>query len=95
MIVGHGEDDATFHAFPDGTELCRFDVDRFAAQAGHGEDGDADDGEGEEPHIAWSGGFLDAATAVIAVAGETEDDEWSIPLCRGPPLRGSAGAPRR
>lgn len=79
MTVGHGEDDSVFHAFPDGTELCRFAVDRFLAPAGAGGDGNADDDESEEPHIAWSGGYLDATTAVITVAGETEDDEWSIP----------------
>ncbi|MFJ2193765.1 hypothetical protein ACIOJE_38415 [Kitasatospora sp. NPDC087861] len=79
MTVGHGEEDAVFHAFPDGTELCRFAVDRFLTPAGPGEDGNTDDDEGEEPHIAWSGGYLDASTAVVTVAGETEDDEWTIP----------------
>ncbi|GGU56207.1 hypothetical protein ACIG0C_09540 [Kitasatospora aureofaciens] len=80
MTVGHGEDDAVFHAFPDGTELCRFAVERFLTPAAADEDGSTDDNdEVEEPHIAWSGGYLDAATAVITVAGETEDDEWNIP----------------
>ncbi|WP_052438327.1 hypothetical protein [Streptacidiphilus jiangxiensis] len=79
MTVGHGEEDAVFHSFPDGTELCSFAVDRFLAQAGAAGDANAGDQDGEDSHVAWSGGYLNATTAVITIAGETEDDEWSIP----------------
>jgi hypothetical protein len=78
MTVGHGEEDAVFHSFPDGAELCRFAVDRFVAQAVADEDANLGDDDADV-HVAWSGGYLDATTAVITLAGETEDDEWSIP----------------
>jgi hypothetical protein len=68
MTVGHALEDVVLHSFPDGTELCGFAVDRFPEGAGVG-----------DPHLGWNGGYLDAATAVITVAGQTEDEEWSVP----------------
>ncbi|SEL87049.1 hypothetical protein [Streptacidiphilus jiangxiensis] len=92
MTVGHDADNAVFHSFPDGTELCRFAVDRFVAQAGANEDASIGDEEDDDAHVAWSGGYLDSATAVITIAGETEDDEWSVPYVVDCPAERSEAA---
>ncbi|MFG2002927.1 hypothetical protein ACGFNU_27585 [Spirillospora sp. NPDC048911] len=64
MTVCHDQSDVAFHSYPDGDVILRLPVPAF----GH----DPDDA-----FLEWSGGYLDPGTAVVTVAGETEDEqEW-------------------
>ncbi len=89
MTVGHGEDDAVFHAFPDGEELCSFGLERFVSE---------DEEEEEQITVAWSGGYLNEETAVITLAGESGDAEWTrhqvVDLASGAILGEIPGEPR-
>jgi hypothetical protein len=62
MTVEHGQDDAAFHAYPDGSVVARVSVEAL----GH-DPGDA--------FVEWIGGYVDPATAVVTVVGEDEDEE--------------------
>ncbi|WP_377269807.1 hypothetical protein [Peterkaempfera sp. SMS 1(5)a] len=105
MTVGHGTDDAVFHAFPDGEELCSFGLERFVPEdADQDEDADDveddDDVEEEQERIAlgWSGGYLNEETAVITLTGESGDVEWTrhqvVDLASGAILGELPGEPR-
>ncbi|MEU6151849.1 hypothetical protein ABZ816_17805 [Actinosynnema sp. NPDC047251] len=64
MTVDHSQTDVAFHTWPAGEVVARFEVDAFGR--------DPDEG-----CVEWAGGFLDPDTAVVALFGETEDDdEW-------------------
>lgn len=62
MTVHHEQEDLAFHTWPGGEVAVRVPLAAF----GH-EWGDA--------VIEWSGGYLDAGTALVAVAGEDEETE--------------------
>ncbi|MGI5239618.1 hypothetical protein [Dactylosporangium sp. CA-139066] len=62
MTVDHGQADAAFHTYPDGDVVARVAVEAL----GHDPD---------EAFVEWIGGYLDVGTAVVTVAGETEDEE--------------------
>jgi hypothetical protein len=70
MTVSHDGTDVVFHAFPDGARLREYTRDQFMSQ-------ETDGNEDETLHIAWGGGYLSSTTAVITLAGESEDADWS------------------
>jgi hypothetical protein len=64
MTVDHDNADAAFHTYPDGTVVARVPIEAL----GH---------EPFDAFIEFAGGYVDDDTAVITVAGESEDqDEW-------------------
>ncbi|MDH6224269.1 hypothetical protein [Streptomyces sp. MJP52] len=62
MTVDHGQGDVAVHTYPDGEVTFALAVDAF----GHGQD---------DVCVEWSGGYLDPDTIVVALGGETEDEE--------------------
>ncbi|GAA3392745.1 hypothetical protein [Cryptosporangium minutisporangium] len=64
MTVDHGNADAAFHTYPDGAVVAQVPVEAL----------------GYEPFdavIEYAGGYVDDSTAVVTVAGETEnEEEW-------------------
>ncbi|MEV6816486.1 hypothetical protein [Micromonospora sp. NPDC051296] len=64
MTVDHEYADAAFHTYPDGAVVAQIPIEAL----------------GHEPFDAFvepSGGYVDDSTAVVTVAGETEDEqEW-------------------
>ena len=62
MTVHHDQDDAAFHTYPGGDVIARV----CATDLGYDEDA----------WLAWTGGYLDADTAYVVVAGENDDEEW-------------------
>lgn len=63
MTMDHGRDDVAFHAFPSGDVALRLPTEAF-------------DDEDQEPLVGYTGGFLNSDTAVVTLAGETDDEEW-------------------
>ncbi|WP_395968517.1 hypothetical protein [Actinomadura sp. 6N118] len=62
MTVYHDQSDVAFHTYPGGEVVLQLSMEVF----------------GHEPHDAffeWSGGYLDADTAIVTIGGETEDEE--------------------
>ena len=62
MTADHGQGDVAFHRLPDGVVQARTRVDRF--------------GGDDETYVEWTGGYLDAGTAIAAVGGDLDDEEW-------------------
>lgn len=62
MTVDHGQADVSFHRHPSGEVLFTLPVDAFGYDP-------------EETCIEWSGGYLTPDTAVVTLAGETEEGE--------------------
>lgn len=63
MTVAQDQDDVAFHALADGAVLTRVPVTRLTA--------------GPDDFLEWTGGYLDAGTAIVVVAGETDEgEEW-------------------
>ncbi|MET8146851.1 hypothetical protein ACIBSW_14285 [Actinoplanes sp. NPDC049668] len=62
MTVDHDNADAAFHTYPDGAVVARVSIEAL----GH---------EPLDAFIEYAGGYVDDATAVVTVAGETEDEE--------------------
>ncbi|WP_067813677.1 hypothetical protein [Actinomadura kijaniata] len=60
MTVDHGRGDAAFHDDPDGKETLELAVEVF----GHDPD---------EASVEWSGGFLDADTAIVTISEDEEE----------------------
>lgn len=64
MTVHHEQEDVAFHAYPGGEIQARVNVDRIVIDPA-------------ETFVEWTGGYLDAATAVVVVGGEDENEqEW-------------------
>ncbi|WP_319460876.1 hypothetical protein [Micromonospora sp. RTP1Z1] len=64
MTVHHDQEDIAFHAYPNGEVLIRIPVESFGYDP-------------DEAYVEWTGGYLDSETAVVTIAGETEDEqEW-------------------
>ncbi|MEU8790892.1 hypothetical protein [Streptomyces sp. NPDC048643] len=64
MTVAHDQTDVALHTYPDGQVTFALSVDAF----GHDPD---------EIYVEWSGGYLSPDTVVVALLGETEDEqEW-------------------
>jgi hypothetical protein len=64
MSVDHGQADVRFHDYPSGDVALSLPVEVF----GHAQ---------EDAFLEWSGGYLDADSAIVTVGGETEDErEW-------------------
>lgn len=64
MTVDHGQDDVAFHTYPDGDVTLELPIEAF----GHDPD---------EAFVEWGGGYLTPDTAIVTIAGETEDErEW-------------------
>jgi hypothetical protein len=64
MSIDHGQADVRFHDYPAGEVVLSLPVEAFGYA-------------GEDASLEWSGGYLDARTAIVTVAGETEDEqEW-------------------
>ncbi|MEV0674908.1 hypothetical protein AB0I60_00155 [Actinosynnema sp. NPDC050436] len=64
LTADHAQEDVALHTFPDGEVVARLAVDDFGHDPG-------------EVFVEWSGGFLDAATAVVALVGETDGEDWT------------------
>lgn len=62
MTVDHGQADVSFHLHPSGDVLITLPVEAFGYDP-------------EDACIEWSGGYLTPDTAVVTLAGETEDGE--------------------
>ncbi|WP_225993077.1 hypothetical protein [Actinomadura rudentiformis] len=62
MTVYHDQSDVAFHSYPSGDVILELSMEVF----GH---------DPEEIFFQWSGGYLDADTAIVTVGGETEDEE--------------------
>ena len=64
MTVHHAQVDVAFHAYPAGEVTLQLPIEAF----GHDRD---------EAYVEWSGGYLTPDTAIVTIAGETEDEqEW-------------------
>jgi hypothetical protein len=75
LTVDHGQADAAIHTYPSGEVLLKLPVDAFLP---------IEDVAGETPEFffEWAGGFLTPDSAVVVLAGETDDDpEWSRSYC--------------
>ncbi|MER5787309.1 hypothetical protein [Streptomyces sp. NPDC001980] len=62
MTVHHEQADVALHAYPHGEMRFTLSVEAF----GHDPD---------EVYVEWSGGYLNPDTVVVALGGETEDEE--------------------
>jgi hypothetical protein len=66
MTVHHNQEDVTFHTYPDGDVVLWIPVESFGY-------------EPDEAYVEWTGGYLDARTAIVVIGGETEDErEWYL-----------------
>ncbi|NML52560.1 hypothetical protein HHL19_17925 [Streptomyces sp. R302] len=64
MTVDHGQADVAFHHHPTGDVLFTLPVEAFGYDP-------------EDTVVEWSGGYLTPDTAVVTLAGETEEgEEW-------------------
>ncbi|MFF9499584.1 hypothetical protein [Streptomyces sp. NPDC014656] len=62
MTVDHEQADVAFHRHPDGEVLLTLPVEAFGYDP-------------DETAVEWSGGYLTPDTAVVTLAGETDDGE--------------------
>jgi hypothetical protein len=62
MTVDHDQSDVAFHTYPDGEVTLRLSVEAFG-------------GAPSEAYLEWSGGYLDSDTAIVTLAGETDDEQ--------------------
>ncbi|MES9543138.1 hypothetical protein [Actinomadura sp. NPDC000600] len=62
MSIDHGQQDVAFHESPSGKVVLRLPVAAF----GH---------DPEDAAFEWSGGYLDAGTAIVTICGELEEDD--------------------
>ncbi|WP_238012135.1 hypothetical protein KZZ52_14195 [Dactylosporangium sp. AC04546] len=62
MTVDHDNADAAFHTYPDGVVVAQVPIEALGF-------------EPLDAFIEYAGGYVDDSTAVVTVAGETEDEE--------------------
>ncbi|MFC0552741.1 hypothetical protein ACFFHJ_17785 [Planotetraspora thailandica] len=62
MTVHHEQTDVAFHTYPDGDVTLELSLESFGYDL-------------EEAGVEYSGGYLTPDTAIVAIAGETEDEE--------------------
>ncbi|MFI5546160.1 hypothetical protein ACIA6E_20565 [Streptomyces sp. NPDC051815] len=62
MTVDHDQSDVAFHRHPGGEVVLRLSARDFGCDP-------------EDTFLEWSGGYLDAHTAVVALSGESGDEE--------------------
>lgn len=62
MTVDHDQTDVSFHTYPDGEVTLRLPIEAFG-------------GDPDKAFIEWSGGHLDSETAIVTIAGETDDEQ--------------------